>query len=130
MQHTSPSSTPQKKCIANYIDIYRDGAAPFLPPRSPVSSFGSMQTQHARQTKVCKGKQVLLSLGTLLPAFLSSHHHHAMVHGELLQALARVPAESSRCMQIDAWIDDAVCTCLLMPRALESQPAQVGIHPT
>ena len=88
------------------VQIYFGRNSPFnfsLPVRL-FHHLGLCRTQHARQTKVCKGRRLLLSLGTLLPAaaVLFSRHHHA---------IAMYP-ELRGCMYMDG------------PRALESQPAQ------
>lgn len=131
MRHTSPSST-KKIIIYNqlltyigrvYICTFFSRSSPFLPPRSPVSSFGSMQTQHARQTKVCKGKQVLLSLGTLLPAVLAPSSCHGPWSCCKLARASREQTYADRCM------DDAVCYmpwCLVL-----SNPNQLRLaYPT
>jgi hypothetical protein len=115
--HFTIFHTPKKRQLLTNIGvrIFFGRSSPFLPSRSSVSSFGCMQTQHARQTKVCKGRQVLLSLGTLLPAVLAPSSCHGVVASSCQQ-------RADVCRSMHGWC------CMYMPRALESQPAQVSIQ--
>ena len=112
------------------VQIYFGRNSPFnfsLPVRL-FHHLGLCRTQHARQTKVCKGWRLLLSLGTLLPAAAStsssvlapsSCHCHVSgaawvyVHG--WPSCSRIPTSSgSGCHIQHELVPTAMCVDLLL----------------
>ena len=125
-----------------YMQIYFGRSSPFnfsLLVRL-FHHLGLWRTQHARQTKVCKGRRLLLSLGTLLPAAAStsssllapsschvSGDAWVYVHG--CPSCSRIPSSSgsgSGCHIQHELVPTAMCVDLLLLFSLVCFMASIG----